>query len=421
MKARRAKKNPSRSKKKMAKGSAKRRKAMKAFWARRRAAGKRGRLGSTVRARRRKSAAPKSKRARARKSATPRKRKRRQPAGLRRFWEGRRAAGKRGRPGHTKRKARSRRRTRKLSLSRGRARLAIHPGALQALSPTVRANPSRRRRRRRSRRSYTTRRRRSRRTHAPMRRRRRRSRRSYRARRSRSRRSLRRSFRRSRRNPGLGDITAMLKHAAVGALPVLGGFAAVNLVNSRLLPMVPGLSSLGTLQGPVSSVLSLIATHLAVGFGAKHSAMVARNRTSLMVGAGAQTVLSVFKALVPSVTSMLGLGDYIQMGDYVAVGATPLRENFTLSDYVAVGSDGVSEELGLEEELGVEEELGAFAADGYLGGMPGGPRLMKQVPRQNFLQPVPARSFTKQIPAAGTAYDNASDVYTGIFRGSFGS
>lgn len=396
----------------MAKGSRKRSRAMKAVWRARKAAGKLGPLGRTRRKARRarKASAPKRRRGR-RISVSHRKKLR---AGQRRYWAARRKARKHGRPGHTKRRARSRRRTARLGTRRRGRQLAIHPAALTVLGPTartVRANPSRRRRRRRTYRTMTVRRRRRRtyRVSAPRRRRRRHS----------ARRIRRGYHRRYRRNPGLNDLKTMLvslaKDGGVAAL----GMGVTNLINTKVVSMLP-LSMLGTLQGPVGSLLSLIGTHFLVGVGAKHSALVARHRSAAMIGAGASTVVSLLKAFAPSISSTFGLGDYVQMGDYVAVGATPLRENFTLSDYVAVGSDGVSEELGLEEELGVEEELGAYASDGYLGGMPGGPRLMKQVPTQQFLAPVPARSFTKQIPAAGTAYDTASDVYTGIFAGQFG-
>jgi hypothetical protein len=42
------------------------------------------------------------------------------------------------------------------------------------------------------------------------------------------------------------------------------------------------------------------------------------------------------------------------------------------------------------------------------------------VPSQAFIAPIPARSFTKQIPAVTHAYDNSADLYAGIFGGKFG-
>lgn len=192
------------------------------------------------------------------------------------------------------------------------------------------------------------------------------------------------------------------------------GFAASRLIVNKVGPMLP-VSSLGTLQGPVMSIAALVVTHIAT----KKVGMLARHRDELMIGSALSAIGSVVTAFVPSLGAMVGMSDYVQMGDYVAVGAAPpLNERITLSDYVAVGSDGVQEELGLEEELGVEEELGNVLLGGLPGPTSGG--LMKQVPTQAFMQPVPARSFTKQIPAAGQTYDAASDVYSGIFGGRFG-
>lgn len=199
------------------------------------------------------------------------------------------------------------------------------------------------------------------------------------------------------------------------AAPVAIGLLASRFLVSKIGPMLP-VSSLGSLQGPVMAVAALAATH----FATKKIGALAKHRDELMIGSTLNLLGSVFTAFAPaSLQSMVGMSDYVSMGDYIAVGgAPPLHENFTLSDYIAVGSDGVSEELGLEEELGVEEELGNALMGGLPGPTSGG--LMKPVPSQKFLQPVPARSFTKQIPAAGQQYDSANDVYSGIFAGRFG-
>lgn len=192
------------------------------------------------------------------------------------------------------------------------------------------------------------------------------------------------------------------------------GFAASRLIVNKVGPMLP-VSSLGSLQGPVMSIAALIVTHIAT----KKIAPLAAHRDELMIGSALSAIGSVVTAFVPSLGAMVGLSDYVQMGDYIAVGgAPPLNERITLSDYVAVGGDGVQEELGLEEELGVEEELGNVLLGGLPGPTSGG--LMKQVPSQAFIAPVPARSFTKQIPAAGAQYDASADIYSGIFSGRFG-
>jgi hypothetical protein len=199
-------------------------------------------------------------------------------------------------------------------------------------------------------------------------------------------------------------------------VPVALGFIGANVVSGRFLPMLPGVSALGSLQAPVLSG----ATVWLANYGTRKVALLAKHRSEIMVGVGLSFVKTLFAAFAPaSVQQMLGMGDYVQMGDYVAVGATPLDDNMTLSDYIAVGGDGLEEELGIDQDLGaVEEALG----DARLGGLPGPTNggLLKPVPSQAFLAPVPARSFTKPIPAAGTNYDNPNQLYAGIFGGGFG-
>ncbi len=197
------------------------------------------------------------------------------------------------------------------------------------------------------------------------------------------------------------------------AVPVLLSFYGTRLLVSRIGPMIPGVASLGTLQGPALAVGSVIGlNYLTTKVGA-----LAKHKTEIMLGATLSALDSLFQAFAPaSVKAMIGMSDYVSMSDYVAVGATPLNDRMTMSDYIAVGGDGVEEELGLEEELGVEEELG----NDLLGGMPGAASLMKQVPTMRFMQQIPARSFTQPIPAAGTAYDNPNQLYNGIFNGGFG-
>jgi len=234
-----------------------------------------------------------------------------------------------------------------------------------------------------------------------------------RRRRRKSRRRGRRSYRRYgrrryRRNPG-----GFLIDLAKRALPVLFGFYGTRLIVSRIGPMIPGVASLGTLAGPVLSVGSVIG----MNYFTKKVAFLAKHRTELMLGSMFSAIDIVIQAFAPaSVKALVGMSDYVAVGDYFSMGAIPLDDRMTMSDYVAVGGDGVEEELGLEEELGVEEELG----NDLLGGMPGAASLMKQVPTQRFMQPIPARSFTRQIPAAGTSYDNPNQLYAGIFNGGFG-
>jgi len=200
------------------------------------------------------------------------------------------------------------------------------------------------------------------------------------------------------------------------ALPAALSFIGSNMVINRVGPMLPGVSMLGSFQAPVLAA----GTVWLASIGTKKVAFMAKHREEILLGAGLSLVATLFKAFAPaSIQSMLGMGDYVQMGDYVAVGAAPpLTEDITLSDYVAVGGDGLEEELGLTEELGVEEALG----DPRLGGLPGpvSGGLLKPVPTQMFMQPVPARSFTKPVPPAGTSYDNPNQLFAGIFGGGFG-
>ena len=197
------------------------------------------------------------------------------------------------------------------------------------------------------------------------------------------------------------------------AVPVLLGLYGTRFLVARIGPMIPGVSALGTLQAPALAVGSVVG----LNYLTKKVGALAKHRTELMLGAALSALDALFQSFAPaSVKQLVGMSDYVSVGDYVAVGATPLNDRMTLSDYVAVGGDGVEEELGLEEELGVEEELG----NDLLGGMPGGAGIMKQVPSMRFMQAIPARSFTQPIPAAGAAYDNPNQLYNGIFNGGFG-
>lgn len=204
----------------------------------------------------------------------------------------------------------------------------------------------------------------------------------------------------------------MLIDLAKKAVPVLIGLYGTRLIVAKLGPMIPGVSSLGSLSGPVLAVGGVVGVH----FLTKKVGALAKYRNELLMGAALSALDTLFQAFAPaSVKSMIGMSDYVAMSDYIAVGATPIDDSIAMSDYIAVGSDGVEEELGLEEELGVEEELG----NDLLGGVSQG-SMLKHVPAQQFLSPVPARSFTKQIPAMTGQYDTAGSLYQGVFGGGFG-
>lgn len=203
----------------------------------------------------------------------------------------------------------------------------------------------------------------------------------------------------------------MLIDLAKRAAPVLLALYGSRLFVSKVGPMIPGVSSLGTFATPALAVGAVIA----MNYATKKVGALAKYRTELMLGAGLAALDTLFQAFAPaSVKSLVGMSDYIAVGDYVQMGAMPIDDDIAMSDYIAVGGDGVQEELGLEEELGVEEELG----NDLLGGV-STTSLMKTVPSRQFLEPVPARSFTKQIGAAGSSYDAAGGLYQGIFRGGW--
>jgi hypothetical protein len=386
---RRARRSTSMARKKRRKGQPA---ALKRYWAARKRSGKAGRPGKTRRSKSsRRRAALKGLRRKGRKAvAAPKKRRRKARRTATRRLRGR---SRRTPARKTRRTRRSRRTVRMRRSSHRRRALQAH----ELLAPTVRmkTNPSRKRRRK-GRKS------------------RRRGRRSHRRVHRRGRRASYRRYRRGsyRRNPG-----GMLMDLAKKAGWALGGFYGTRFLVSRVAPMIPGVASLGTIAGPALAVAAV----LGVNFATKKVAVLARHRNELLLGSALSALDSLFQAFAPaSVKSLVGMSDYIAVGgmsDYIAMsGVPPINDSMTLSDYIAVGSDGVEEELGLEEELGVEEELG----NDLLGGMPGGASLMKRVPSQSFLAPIPARSFTKQIPAAGGSYDNPAQIYAGIFNGGFG-
>lgn len=212
----------------------------------------------------------------------------------------------------------------------------------------------------------------------------------------------------------------------VGMLvPVAGSFFASRVVSAKVAPMIPGFSSLpATAQGPAMSLIVLGGAHLATS----HVQPLKKHRNGIMIGAGLGFFESVIKSFAPTnVRALLGMGgiydsalsDYVQTGDYLQTGdAPPIDDDITLAmaDYVAVGSDGLQEELGIEEELGLEEELGDDdpLSRAYLGGTARG-SMLAPVQKQKLLAPVPQRSFTREVARAGQGYDKGGVLYTGIF------
>lgn len=207
------------------------------------------------------------------------------------------------------------------------------------------------------------------------------------------------------------------------AIPVLLGLYGARLIANKIGPRLPGISALGALAAPVAAV----GTVIGVNFLTKKVGALAKYRTGLLLGSALAALDSLVTAFAPaSVKTMLGVGDiydqamgeYVAVGDYIQMGGVEEE----LGDYIQVGADPIDDDIamsGVEEELGgVEEELG----NDLLGGVSQG-SLMKQVPQRRFLEPVPARSFTKNVRTAGQGYDNPNTLYQGIFAGGglFGS
>jgi hypothetical protein len=252
----------------------------------------------------------------------------------------------------------------------------------------------------------------------PPRRRRRKARRvRRRSSRRRARRAHRRYGRRYRKNPG-----GMLLDLAKQAAPVLVGLYGARLLVSKIGPMLPGVSALGSFQGPALSIGAVVL----VNFATKRVAALAKYRNPLLLGTALAALDTLITAFAPaSVKAMIGVGDvydqamlgeYVQMGEYMSVDGTPIDDDIAMSDYIAVGADGLEEELGMGafEELGAMEELG----NDLLGGVSSS-SMMRQIPTKQFLSPIPARSFTRQIPPAGEGYDSPGKLYQGVFRGGF--
>lgn len=225
-----------------------------------------------------------------------------------------------------------------------------------------------------------------------------------------------------RSNPSFSGVMDMIKQILPVAFSLYGArFASSKLATSN----IPGLNQIpAQFQGVTMAGVVWGAIH----FLTKKIGALQKYRGGAMLGAGLNFVDQAITAILPAnIKAMIGLSDYVEMGniyesglsDYLSVGASPIDDDITLRDYIEVGA--LQEELGVEEELGgLQEELGA--ADGlsraYLGGVAQS-SMLKQIPSQPLLRPVPERSFTKDIRRAGQGYDNSDTLYGGIFGGGF--
>lgn len=213
----------------------------------------------------------------------------------------------------------------------------------------------------------------------------------------------------------------MLLDLAKRAAPVLVGLYGARLIVGKLGPRIPGVSRLGTFQGPALAIGAV----LLVNFVTKKVGKLAKYRNELLLGTGLNALDSLIQTFAPaSVKGMIGAGDVYQaLGDYVQVGpggvgdymyagggGAPIDDSISMGEYVGVGD--VDEELGM-----VEEELG-MGIDEELGAIPGGlsqDMLLKPVPQKTFLAPIPDRSFVRPVAPATQAFDNPASLYRGIF------
>lgn len=215
-------------------------------------------------------------------------------------------------------------------------------------------------------------------------------------------------------------------------MPFAGALYASRFLTNQIGQYLPVGGNLGK---PLAAGAAMVAAH----FGTKKIKFLKKHRTPIMVGAGINVIDAVLGAFAPeSVKSMFGIASaapaavsaeategYFTTDDYFAVGdAPPLDDQLALQDYVAVGQLeselGAEEELGmLEQDLGLESELGhTDFANRRLGGVHRG-QMLRPVRSANMVAPVPARSWTREVPEVGQGFDNPKSLYTGIFGGGW--
>lgn len=232
-------------------------------------------------------------------------------------------------------------------------------------------------------------------------------------------------------------------------IPVAGSLYVARLVSGKLAGRIPGMDMVPEkMRGPALAALLLGIGHFATGRKSPVK-MLKKQREGIMVGLGINLVDKLLVAFAPAdVSGMFGLSgdediygpalaDYVSVDDYVQIGnVPPIQDDITLADYVQIGQyegEGLEEDLGaieqdlgmLEQDLGVEMDLGNDAprgadfADRRLGGVTRS-SMAAPIGRKRYLAPVPARSFTKQVPHFNDAFDASGRVYAGIFNGGFG-
>jgi hypothetical protein len=332
--------------------------------------------------------------------------------------------------------------SRRSSRAKGRRRkrnpaMVVNPPKRRRRRRARRANPAPKRRRRRARRSAARRTYRRRRRNPfnsrtaraaakkSWRNRRRRSRagRALRLRRSKSAARYLGKHSRFRKNPG--GLLGMFKEVAVQVLPMAASvyLSRVAANKAASIPVLGAqLDKLGRFRRPVVAAAILVGAH----FLSAKVKPLQRYRSGIMLGAGFNVLDALVSALAPeSVKQFIMLSDdegiydnalseYANINDYVGIGDNYEQE---MGDYVGIGAE---EDLGALEELGYSQEMGDNdPLDRALLGGTGRGDMVAPVGSTKMLAAVPNRSFSKEVPDAGTGYDRQAKVQTGIFAGGF--
>jgi hypothetical protein len=239
-------------------------------------------------------------------------------------------------------------------------------------------------------------------------------------------------YRRRRRNPN-GLIGTILP---IG-VALYGGRALTGFA-SNYATMIPA-----SFRSPAVATSLALLGHIATKPGGPLRAMT-KYRTPIMIGLGLNILRSLESLLPANVRAMIGLGasddiygpalgEYVSLSDYLSVGATPIDDTMTMSDYIAV--DGFEQDLFVQMDLGLEQDLGAMQelgtscppqlppradfADRNLGGVTRS-AMRAPVAKYPYLAPVPAHSFTGPVRGFDPqTFDAHANLYRGIFSGGY--
>lgn len=200
------------------------------------------------------------------------------------------------------------------------------------------------------------------------------------------------------------------------AIPIAMSMYGTKVVSRKLVPMIPGVSYLGKHAAPIGAGLMLIGA----SFVTKKVTVLRKHRQNILVGVGLNLLDVVLSAYVPdeikaglgfgvkakpgkaSASEQSAMGEYVQMGEYIDVSGYESE----MGEYIDIGAE---EELGVYEELG-EENIGTGIGTQNAA-------MLRAVPSQAMVAPIPTRSFVKQVSGVGAGYDSMANLYTGSFAG----